>query len=133
MHCRVWPDHEGDVVGVGPAAALHGDRHVRQRHSVVPHPHVGPGVPGEQGGGGWRRVQGGGGGCMVVQEGGGGCMVVQEGGGGWRSVHCSPAVHVDGRLVRHHCTDLAEVLLRQLAQLAWGGGAGGAGCADRKW
>ena len=36
--------HQGDVVRVGPAAALHGDGHMGQWHAVVPHPHVGASV-----------------------------------------------------------------------------------------
>ena len=40
-------DHEGDVVGVGPAAALHRDGHVGQGHAVVTHPHVAASVPGD--------------------------------------------------------------------------------------
>ena len=33
--------HEGDVVGVGPAGALHGDGDVGVRHGVVADAHVG--------------------------------------------------------------------------------------------
>ena len=37
--------HQRDVVRVGPPAALHGDGDMGQRHRVVPHPNVAPGVP----------------------------------------------------------------------------------------
>ena len=36
--------HQGDVVGVGPAAALHSDGHMGQGHAVVPHSHIGASV-----------------------------------------------------------------------------------------
>ena len=38
-------NHQGDVVRVSPAAALHSNGHMSQRHAVIPHPHVRASVP----------------------------------------------------------------------------------------